>query len=737
MKTVCSLKLIADIGRTAIVIVHKSFLMNQWVERIKEYFDIGEDEIGIVRQDRCQYEGRKIVVAMAQSLLSRNYPTEFYHYFGTLVVDEVHRFAAPTFRQTIVMFPARYRIGVTATPNRADGLQSVFESHIGKIRARGEKRKVKPEIKQIPADFSIASERPFKDYRGKVNLTKVVSAIIESETFNRQVARLAVKAASAGRKLIIFSDRVKHLETLETFIKTEMAKQGKRFTIGFYIGGMKEEELAISATRHIILATYAMACLPLNQPYRNPITGERTLFSSIIEGEGEVFTEKKGEAFLTTPVERAKTGVKPCVRIQYGARSSILASEDHRILTDSGWKEAKDIDAGDYLAVPRILRLPEKDIEELTEDDMWLIGAMLGDGTLSAYQSGAFYVVSHDTPIVEKMRTILRAHDMDIVPRKEYGKYRIKENGKRGAGVKTWLREVTEKYGLGNSCLNKHLPESFMYLPESKVCHLLAGLIDADGCVSNRGVLTFSSSSERLVYQVRTLFHRLGVYCPEPYKHDDGNYRLRVPKAFTKEVMRKLPLVLERKRERVEKNIYSERRDTASIGNFVPTPFVQELKRRIKERGIMIKEVYQALKENGLYYAWLRQTAVTDIRSFRFVVETFKINVEGWDSYIWVPVKSVESVGHLEVGDMTIEGTHRYIFNDIVVHNCEGLDIPELDTCFLCTPKSDIEQVVGRITREHEEKKQPMVIDFVHNVSICQGMAKKRRKQYQKLGWLD
>lgn len=264
-KTVTTLQVIADIGRPALIIVHKSFLMNQWVERIKEYFDIEDDEIGIVQQDRCEYEGRKIVVAMAQSLLSRTYPTDFYEYFGTLAVDEVHRFAAPTFRETIVMFPARYRIGVTATPNRKDGQQVVFESHIGKIQAVGEKRKVKPAITQISAEILVASEKPFMVH-GKPNLAKIVSFIIQSETYNRQIARLAVKAVSAGRKLIIFSDRVKHLEMLEEVINAELAKQEKRYTVGYYIGGMKEEALAITATRHIILATFAMAQEGLDIP---------------------------------------------------------------------------------------------------------------------------------------------------------------------------------------------------------------------------------------------------------------------------------------------------------------------------------------------------------------------------------------------------------------------------------------------------------------------------------------
>lgn len=266
MKTVCTLEVIAGLARPALIIVHKSFLMNQWVDRIKEFYDIDDSEIGIVQQDKCQYEGRKIVVAMAQSLHAREYPEAFYNYFGTLAVDEVHRFAAPTFRDTIVLFPARYRIGVTATPNRADGLQAVFESHIGKIQAKGEKRKIKPEIKQIPADIKVASELPFRDFRGKTNLVKAITFITEADSFNRQIARMAVKAAASGRKLIIFSDRLKHLETLETVINVELAKQNKRFTVGFYIGGMKEEALTIAATRHILLATYAMAQEGLDIP---------------------------------------------------------------------------------------------------------------------------------------------------------------------------------------------------------------------------------------------------------------------------------------------------------------------------------------------------------------------------------------------------------------------------------------------------------------------------------------
>lgn len=42
----------------------------------------------------------------------------------------------------------------------------------------------------------------------------------------------------------------------------------------------------------------------------------------------------------------------------------------------------------------------------------------------------------------------------------------------------------------------------------------------------------------------------------------------------------------------------------------------------------------------------------------------------------------------------------------------EGLDIPALDTIFLTTPISDVEQAVGRILRPFEGKKEPIVVDF-------------------------
>lgn len=269
-KTVCALEVIARLGRTTAVLVHKSFLMNQWIERIHDCFDISDDDIGFVQQDRCEYEGKKIVMIMVQSLLAREYPKSLYEYFGTVVVDEVHRFGAVEFRKAITKFPAKYRLGVTATPDRSDGLEEVFFSHIGDIAAIGDtsKRRMKATVHLVdskvqPTDLQL---RMMQDFRKKLNLTKVTSYLIEHEGRTRRICRLILNALKAGRKVMVLSSRREHLNSIYERMKLDMAKANVRFTIGYYVGGMSERDLTISATRHLILATFQMAAEGLDIP---------------------------------------------------------------------------------------------------------------------------------------------------------------------------------------------------------------------------------------------------------------------------------------------------------------------------------------------------------------------------------------------------------------------------------------------------------------------------------------
>lgn len=311
-KTLCAIAAVEKLGRTTAVLVHKSFLMDQWIERIHEATDMDMSDIGFVQQGRCDFRGKKIVLIMVQSLLSsREYPSDLYEYFGTVVVDEVHRFGAVEFRKAITMFPAKYRLGVTATPKRRDGLEDVFFKHIGEIASVGSKRTTIARVKFVNANMVVTdsmlrgmtSRR--QGGRRVYDLNKVTRYVVDCETRNRQVVKLLIDALKAGRKVLVLSSRRDHLRILSELFSIESAKRHVRFKYGFYVGGMKEKELRIAATRPLIFGTFQMAQEGLDIPDLD------TLFlvtpkGDIVQAVGRILRKYEGkrEPMVIDLVER-------------------------------------------------------------------------------------------------------------------------------------------------------------------------------------------------------------------------------------------------------------------------------------------------------------------------------------------------------------------------------------------------------------------------------------------------
>jgi len=65
----------------------------------------------------------------------------------------------------------------------------------------------------------------------------------------------------------------------------------------------------------------------------------------------------------------------------------------------------------------------------------------------------------------------------------------------------------------------------------------------------------------------------------------------------------------------------------------------------------------------------------------------------------------------------------------------EGMDVPSLDCLMLISPLKDVEQAVGRILREHDEKMNPIVIDFVDKYKPFIRWARERLTYYNREGF--
>ena len=137
-KTVLALYIIALLRKKAIVVVHKDFLMTQWRDRIKEFLPTAR--IGKIQQSTIDIEDKDIVLAMVQSLSQKEYDPKIFNSFGLAIFDECHHLGAEVFSRSMMKVASKYMLGLSATPDRKDGLRRVFEWYIGPMVYKTEEK---------------------------------------------------------------------------------------------------------------------------------------------------------------------------------------------------------------------------------------------------------------------------------------------------------------------------------------------------------------------------------------------------------------------------------------------------------------------------------------------------------------------------------------------------------------------------------------------------------------------
>lgn len=269
-KTVTACKIAAQLGVTVLVVVHKEFLVDQWRDRITTWLGIPADEIGIVQQDRCDYHGKKIVIAMLQSLVERDYDPGLYAWPGLVCLDEVHRQAADLWHKAVMRFSSRYRLGLTATPSRKDGMWDVVRANVGEILAQDTSEVMVPTVYAVRHRPNISPRRYCWLYPGsdgftrvkKVYLAKLLTLLARDEGRNKMLVQIILKAARESRKVLLLTDRLEHISTL----KSMLVAADPTLAVGRYVGGMSAEARAISEKCQVILGTFQMAMEALDIP---------------------------------------------------------------------------------------------------------------------------------------------------------------------------------------------------------------------------------------------------------------------------------------------------------------------------------------------------------------------------------------------------------------------------------------------------------------------------------------
>ena len=255
-KTDTTISIIGDIKKKTLIIVHKEFLMNQWIERIQKYYPTAR--IGKIQGQIIDIDNKDIVLCMLQSLSMKDYPSTLFDSFGFTIIDEVHHISSEVFSCALFKLVTKYMLGLSATMNRKDGTTKVFKMFLGEVvykleRSKDEEVIVRGITYQINDDEYNELEM---DFRGQIAASKMLSKICN---YNRR-SEFIIKVL----KDMILENPKQQIMIIASYKNIlnymyEAIKHHNICSVGYYVGGMKEAALKESESKQVVLATFSMA----------------------------------------------------------------------------------------------------------------------------------------------------------------------------------------------------------------------------------------------------------------------------------------------------------------------------------------------------------------------------------------------------------------------------------------------------------------------------------------------
>lgn len=213
----------------------------------------GPERSGPERPSR-RVEGDSGRVAVYNLTVDRH-PSYILH-DSKLLVHNCHRISAQTWASVPARFGARWRVGISATPRRKDGAEDVFFQQIGSVLFNAKEQRLKPKVKRVWSDFKLIKTGSFNP--NLAPRTLIIKFLVKSRLRNDRIADQMVRAVAAGRKLLVLSERLQHLDDLgvafEAKWRAEFPDQPVP-ALGSYVGGVTEDEREVSADAPVIMAT--------------------------------------------------------------------------------------------------------------------------------------------------------------------------------------------------------------------------------------------------------------------------------------------------------------------------------------------------------------------------------------------------------------------------------------------------------------------------------------------------
>ena len=253
-KTVCALFIASQLKMKTLIIVHNTFLKDQWEDRIKAF--LPDVTIGHLQGETVDVD-KDIVIAMIQSISMKEYPKEVFRGFGLTVIDECHHIASEVFVQAFQKITSKHMLGLSATPDRKDGLMYVIEWFLGPILYRSESGDKVDDLVKVemyrhdPTDVDF--NRILLNNQGVMNVAGMVNKLAAYIPRTDMLVKIIgdILDQDPGRQILVLSDRVQHCKDIWAKLDPEKAA-----ILAQNVASAKRAEFC--ASKKVLIATYSM-----------------------------------------------------------------------------------------------------------------------------------------------------------------------------------------------------------------------------------------------------------------------------------------------------------------------------------------------------------------------------------------------------------------------------------------------------------------------------------------------
>jgi len=333
-KTDTTISIIGDIKKKTLIIVHKEFLMNQWIERILKYYPTAR--IGKIQGQIIDIDNKDIVIAMLQSLSMKEYPSSLFDSFGFTIIDEVHHISSEVFSCALFKLVTKYMLGLSATMNRKDGTTKVFKMFLGEVVYKLERSKDENVI--VRGITYQSKDEEFNklelDFRGQTAASKMLSKICNFNYRSEFILKILrdMIAENPKQQIMMIASYKNILAYMFDAISYHNIS-----TVGYYVGGMKESALKESESKQVVLATYSMAAEGLD------IKTLTTLFmitpmTNIEQSVGRILRQKHEFAPIVVDIIDTHENFQR----QWLKRKSFFKKQNYKIIQTSNSTYDKD-----------------------------------------------------------------------------------------------------------------------------------------------------------------------------------------------------------------------------------------------------------------------------------------------------------------------------------------------------------------------------------------------------------